>query len=43
MHKRWNKLLTTLKAQTFTKSWNQKRKNKDLGVVPGVPDIFLAE
>ena len=28
-------------SETFTKSWNQKRKNKDLGVVPGVPDIFV--
>lgn len=27
--------------ETFTKSWNQKRKNKELGVVPGVPDLFV--
>lgn len=27
--------------ETFTKSWNQKRKNKELGVVKGVPDLFV--
>lgn len=26
---------------TYTKSWKQKAKNKALGVVPGVPDIFV--
>ncbi len=26
---------------TYTKSWNQKRLNKALGVKPGVPDIFV--
>lgn len=27
--------------ETFTRSWNQKRKNKALGVSAGVPDLFL--
>lgn len=27
--------------ETYTKSWAQKRKNTDLGVVSGVPDIFI--
>lgn len=27
-------------SETYTKSWNQKRKNKALGVVAGVPDLF---
>lgn len=27
--------------ETFTKSWKQKAKNKRLGVVPGVPDLFV--
>lgn len=27
--------------ETFTKSWNQKRKNKALGVSSGVPDLFV--
>lgn len=27
--------------QTFTKSWNQKRINKALGVKPGIPDLFV--
>lgn len=27
--------------ETFTKSWNQKRKNKMLGVSAGVPDLFV--
>lgn len=27
--------------ETYTKSWRQKRLNKDLGVVPGVPDMFV--
>ena len=26
--------------ETYTKSWKQKAKNKRLGVVPGVPDLF---
>lgn len=26
---------------TYTKSWSQKRKNKMMGVSPGVPDIFF--
>lgn len=26
---------------TYTKSWSQKRKNKMMGVVPGVPDLFF--
>jgi len=26
--------------ETYTKSWNQKRKNKELGVSSGVPDLF---
>lgn len=28
-------------SETFTSSWNQKRKNKELGVVRGVPDLFV--
>jgi hypothetical protein len=28
-------------SETFTKSWNQKRVNRDLGVVKGVPDLFV--
>lgn len=28
--------------ETFTKSWAQKNKNKALGVVSGVPDMFVA-
>lgn len=27
--------------ETYTKSWNQKRLNKVLGVQPGVPDLFV--
>lgn len=27
--------------ETYTKSWAQKRKNKVLGVSPGVPDLFV--
>lgn len=27
--------------ETYTKSWKQKAVNKALGVVPGVPDIFV--
>ncbi len=27
--------------ETYTKSWSQKRKNKELGVVRGVPDLFI--
>lgn len=27
--------------ETFTRSWNQKRKNTALGVRPGVPDLFV--
>lgn len=27
--------------ETFTKSWNQKRKNRVLGVSRGVPDLFV--
>ena len=27
--------------ETYTKSWNQKRKNKMLGVSAGVPDLFV--
>ena len=27
--------------ETFTRSWNQKRKNKALGVSSGVPDLFV--
>lgn len=27
--------------ETYTKSWKQKAKNKALGVVPGVPDLFV--
>lgn len=27
--------------QTFTKSWNQKRINKALGVQSGIPDLFV--
>lgn len=27
--------------ETYTTSWKQKGKNKALGVVPGVPDIFI--
>lgn len=27
--------------ETFTRSWNQKRKNKMLGVSAGVPDLFV--
>jgi hypothetical protein len=26
---------------TYTKSWNQKRINKEMGVKPGVPDLFV--
>jgi hypothetical protein len=28
-------------SETYTKSWSQKRKNKALGVVRGVPDLFV--
>lgn len=28
--------------ETYTNSWAQKNKNKALGVVPGVPDLFVA-
>jgi 5'-3' exonuclease len=27
--------------ETYTKSWSQKRKNKELGVSSGVPDLFV--
>jgi 5'-3' exonuclease len=27
--------------ETYTKSWNQKRKNKEMGVVKGIPDLFI--
>lgn len=27
--------------ETYTKSWNQKRLNKALGVQPGIPDLFV--
>lgn len=27
--------------ETFTRSWKQKVANKRLGVVPGVPDLFV--
>ncbi|NCD17620.1 MAG: VRR-NUC domain-containing protein [Actinobacteria bacterium] len=27
-------------SETYTKSWSQKAKNKRLGVVKGVPDLF---
>lgn len=27
--------------ETYTKSWNQKRMNKALGVQPGIPDLFV--
>lgn len=27
--------------ETFTRSWKQKAKNKSLGVVSGVPDLFV--
>ena len=27
--------------ETYTTSWNQKAKNKALGVRPGVPDLFV--
>lgn len=26
--------------ETYTKSWNQKRLNKAMGVRPGIPDLF---
>jgi hypothetical protein len=28
-------------SETYTKSWNQKRINKMLGVVKGAPDLFI--
>lgn len=28
-------------SETFTRSWSQKAKNKRLGVVKGVPDLFV--
>jgi hypothetical protein len=28
-------------SETFTQSWNQKRLNKQLGVVKGIPDIWV--
>lgn len=28
-------------SETFTRSWKQKAKNKRLGVVRGVPDLFV--
>lgn len=28
-------------SETYTKSWAQKAKNKRLGVVKGVPDLFV--
>lgn len=27
--------------ETYTKSWAQKRKNKELGVQAGIPDLFV--
>jgi hypothetical protein len=27
--------------ETYTKSWSQKNKNRALGVVAGVPDLFV--
>lgn len=27
--------------ETYTKSWSQKAKNKRLGVVKGIPDLFV--
>jgi len=26
---------------TFTTSWNQKRKNKEMGLNPGLPDLLI--
>lgn len=28
-------------SETYTTSWNQKRKNRALGVVKGIPDLFV--
>lgn len=34
-------LFTAIPNSTFTTSWNQKRTNTQLGLRPGLPDIFL--
>lgn len=32
---------SSIPNSTFTKSWNQKRKNKEQGLRGGLPDLFL--
>jgi len=37
----WNKIkFTAIPNSTYTTSWNQKRKNKAMGVRSGIPDIL---
>lgn len=35
------KLYTHVANETFTRSWNTKRKNKQEGVMPGCPDYII--
>jgi len=32
---------SSIPNSTYTKSWNQKRKNKEQGLRAGLPDLFL--
>ena len=32
---------TSIPNSTYTSSWNQKRKNKDSGLNPGIPDLII--
>lgn len=32
---------TAIPNSTYTKSWKQKKKNKDMGLNPGLPDLLL--
>ena len=32
---------THIPNSTYTESWNQKRRNKRIGVAPGVPDFMI--
>ena len=36
-----NLLFTHIAQETYTKSWNQKRKNKAMGVRKGFPDYVI--
>jgi len=35
------KMFSHIPNSTYTTSWNQKRKNKRMGVAPGVPDYMI--